>query len=189
MKKIILALGLLGLLTGCAAPARVGAMTVESAPATLVSATSPLKNSVAMGTVTGGQKTDPLWTSEVGNPEFTEALRNSLDVNTMLSKTPNRYRLDAKLIKVKQPFAGFDMTVTTTVQYTLTETGSNKTAFDKTIVSEFTAGVGDAFVAVKRLRLANEGSIKKNITMFLEQLVASFKTPGNAPTPPGKPVS
>ena len=65
---------------------------------------------------------------------------------------------------------GFDLEVKTHVQYTLTNSINNSILFNKTIVAPHTATFNDAFVAVKRLRLANEGSGMKNIEQFLEKL-------------------
>jgi hypothetical protein len=56
---------------------------------------------------------------------------------------------------------GFDLTVHSQVQYKLVDTAGGKAVFDRDIDADFTAGVGDVFIAVERLRLANEGSIKR----------------------------
>ncbi len=53
---------------------------------------------------------------------------------------------------------GFDMTVTSTVTYTLIERASGKTVWQKSVDAPFTAKTSDAFVGTERLRLANEGS-------------------------------
>jgi hypothetical protein len=65
-----------------------------------------------------------------------------------------------------------DFKVTTEVEYTLVEKASGKVLFRETLRTPFTAGVGDAFVAVKRLRLANEGAAKENIAALLKRLSA-----------------
>ena len=74
------------------------------------------------------------------------------------------------MIKVDQPSFGFDMTVTTHVQYVLTDTTNHSVILDEVIVAPHTATTGDAFAGYKRLQLANEGSGKKNIEGFLEKL-------------------
>ncbi len=40
----------------------------------------------------------------------------------------------------------------------------------ETIIASYTAGFSDSVVAVKRLRLANEGSARENIHEFLKAL-------------------
>ena len=65
---------------------------------------------------------------------------------------------------------GLDMTVTTTVQYILTDSGSGEVVLDKRVLTPYTATMGDAFVGTTRLRLANEGSARKNIEGLLDEL-------------------
>ena len=127
---------------------------------------------MALVTVTGGESTNPMWTSEVGNAEFREALRQSLRANGLLGGEgqPATYGLSAELMEVSQPLFGFDLTVTSSVHYIVTEVASNAVAFDETVTASHTSTVGDAFVAVERLRLANEGSIKENIRVFIDKL-------------------
>jgi hypothetical protein len=48
-------------------------MIVTQTPAPVV-AESPYKNAIYLGEVSGGESTNPLWVSEVGNPEFRDAL-------------------------------------------------------------------------------------------------------------------
>lgn len=161
-------------LTACAQPARIDAMTV--AQMIQPAAAAPLSNSIAVQSVSGGTKTNPLWTSEVGDPEFEGALTASLKANGLYAAA-GKYGLQAKLLELKQPLIGLDMTVTSRVLYTLTDSSTKATVFSKQIDAEFTATMGDAIVAVQRLRLANEGSIRKNITLFLNELVANSGKP------------
>jgi hypothetical protein len=157
------------MLSGCATAARTDHMTVSSAPSART-AHSPLKSSISIETVSGGENTNPLWTSEIGNAEFRGALEASLRSTQLLADGPGRYALKAILLSVKQPMVGFDMTVTTTVQYTLTERSSSRVVFDKPISSSYTATVGDAFLGYERLRLANEGAAKNNISQLIDEL-------------------
>jgi hypothetical protein len=128
--------------------------------------------------VSGGQSTNPLWTSKVGNPEFQEALQQSLSAQGLLGQDQTRYRLDAMLMELKQPLIGFDLTVSSKIRYVVIDTTTNQMSFDQTVTADFTAGVGDAVLAVERLRLANEGSIKSNISKFLDQWIQSAGSRG-----------
>lgn len=152
------------------------------APSVPIPQNSPLKQAVQVNNVSGGQSTNPLWLSKVGNPEFQDALQQSLSAQGLLGQGPARYRLDAMLMQLKQPLAGFDLTVSSTIRYVVIDTRTNRTSFDQTVTAAYTAGVGDAIVAVERLRLANEGSIKNNISKFLDQWIQSE-------SPTGTPVS
>ena len=67
---------------------------------------------------------------------------------------------------------GMNLTVTTYVNYVLTDSSNNTVILNETIEAPYTATVGDSFAAIKRLRLANEGSGKENIKGLLEKLSA-----------------
>jgi hypothetical protein len=62
------------------------------------------------------------------------------------------------------------MTVTSHVNYLLTKRASGETILAETVKTPYTATTGDAFAAIKRVRLANEGSIRANIQTFLRRL-------------------
>jgi hypothetical protein len=170
MKKLIFAVASACALAGCAEPARVSEMVPPPMTATLAP-NSPIRNAITVGQVTGGTKTNPMWTSQVDDESFAGALRSALSENQLAAGAAPKFRLDAVLRELHQPFAGFDMTVRSTVQYTLTDLSLNRPVFDKQITDKFTATVSDAFVGVKRLELANEGSVKTNIGDFVNQLV------------------
>jgi hypothetical protein len=44
--------------------------------------------------------------------------------------------------------------------------------FARTIATPYTAKANDAFLAVERLKLANEGAIRTNIARLIEELMA-----------------
>lgn len=161
-------------LTGCATPASSSNMTVRAADATNVRLQTPeaLKTNVALRDVTGGKETNPAWMSNVSSSEFERALEDSLRSVGMLSanRQTGRFQLVVHLEKLDQPFMGFDMTVTSTVAYTLVERASGKTVWQKTLAVPYTAKVSDAFVGTERLRLANEGTIRQNITQLIGEL-------------------
>jgi hypothetical protein len=159
---------------GCATPASSSNMTMRAADATSVRQGTPeaLKANVALRDVTGGKETNPAWVSNVGSSEFERALEDSLRSVGMLSsnRQAGRFQLVAHLEKLDQPFLGLDMTVTATVTYTLVERAGGKTAWQKAVVTPYTAKIGDAFVGSERLRLANEGAIRQNITTLVGEL-------------------
>lgn len=128
-----------------------------------------LQENLGLGEVSGGKKTNPAWTSEIDNDAFAGAVKESLRSQGLYADN-GKYQLEVKMLKVDQPLFGLNLEVTTHVQYMLTNTESGAVVFDDTVVAPHTASVGDAFVAVKRLRLANEGSAKKNIEGLLNKL-------------------
>jgi hypothetical protein len=147
-------------------------MTVT--PAELVQPRNPaMKGAVAVGAVGGGKETNPAWTSQVSNAEFQAALTASLKLAGLLAEGPARYSLKSALVKLDQPFIGLDMTVTATVQYAVTDTTTDAVVWSESVVTPHTATMGDAFVGATRLKLANEGAVRKNIAQLVEKLGAA----------------
>ena len=169
MTRLLILGFLLAGLAACASPAKVENMIAPKAVQT--ASGSPLANSICVTSVTGGEETNPLWTSEVDNAAFKGALEGSLR-NNGLAAAPSscRYDLEANMLGLAQPIAGFDMTVTANVNYSVLDHQSRDAYFQSTVATPYTATVGDAFAGVKRLRLANEGAVKANIAKFIGEL-------------------
>ncbi|MEY4376859.1 MAG: hypothetical protein RJB26_1409 [Pseudomonadota bacterium] len=169
-------------LAGCATAARAPAMTASATAVASLSAPEALKRNVTIGPVSGGHDTNPMWMSQVGNAEFQTALRNSLDAAGLLANgpEPGRYVLGAELQRLKQPVFGFNMKVTAVVDYHLQERTSGRRVFESEVTTPYTAELGEAFLGVERLQLANEGAIRTNIEHFIRELVESFS---GTPTP------
>lgn len=162
-------------LSGCASPARIDQMQTDTPLAKRVAIeASPLKQSIAIKDVTGGKDTNPLWVSNVSSSDFERALESSLRDAGLLS--PNRqgskYTLTAHMLKLDQPFFGASMTVTATVVYTLVDRASGKEALVTTIASPYTAAWNASFLGAERLKLANEGAIRENITKIVDAVIA-----------------
>lgn len=153
-------------LFGCASGAKMEDMVFQGPQKNYSDA---LQKNMEVAKVSGGEKTNPAWTSEISNEAFSEAVKNSL-VSQGLYSPAGKYQLEVQMIKVDQPMFGLDFEVTTNVRYTLTNTITSKVVLDETVIAPHTATMGDAFAAVKRLRLANEGSANKNIENFLSKL-------------------
>jgi hypothetical protein len=158
------------LLAGCATPARVDQMT--AAPTSMVAVPDAMRQNVAIIDVTGGQETNPLWTSQVSSAEFERALEASLRSAGILqpNRQTGRFTLSAQLSKLEQPIIGISMTVTASVLYQLVERTTAKTIWEKVITTPYTASFGDALLGVERLKLANEGAVRANIVELIKQL-------------------
>lgn len=120
----------------------------------------------------GGSSTLPFWTSEISNDNFTTAVKDSLLASKTFSALANNWDedwgLEIEIIDVDQPMVGVDMTVATNIKYTLYFKG--KKTYEISVHEKGKATMNDTFFAVKRLRLANEKSAKKNIEKFISDL-------------------
>ena len=166
--KIILILAAIIYLSGCASGAKMENMVFHGSQKVY---SESLKDSLEVSSVTGGQKTNPAWTSEISSNAFSGAVKESLLAQGLLSDN-GRYQLKVAMLRVDQPLFGLDLKVTTYVQYILTDISSGSIILNETVTAPYTATFSDAFAAVKRLRLANEGAGKKNIEALLEKLSA-----------------
>ncbi|MFM7692212.1 MAG: hypothetical protein ACKPAC_22565 [Alphaproteobacteria bacterium] len=166
---LVLALGL----SACASGAQPGAMLAPNTPQTTISANSNLRGAVGIGQVSGGRETNPLLMSDVSSRDLAEALRLSLAARTMLAIRDERFKLEANMINLEQPIMGASMTVTSKIRYRLTRVADNAIVFEREITAPFTAAFTSSLVGVERLKLANEGSIRENISQFLAALIAA----------------
>lgn len=160
------------MLGGCASPARVDQMSIAAKDVAALHLPEPLKANIAIRDVTGGKETNPMWVSNVGSSAFERALETSLQSVGLLAanRQGGRYQLTAHLENLDQPMFGFSMTVVSTVRYVVHERATGKEIFNKSIVGTYTAAASDAFVGSERLKLANEGSMRVNITQFIGEL-------------------
>jgi hypothetical protein len=158
-------------LVGCASGARYGAMIPDGPSFKPLPDNYFLKNEIALTEVTGGEETNPMWTSEVSNEEFKKALMESLRMQQLLANGTGKYNLTVNLTEVDQPMFGLSFTATSISQYILRNNKTKDIVFDESITGSHTATFGDAVYAPNRLKLATEGSIKENIKIFINNLL------------------
>ena len=174
------------LIQGCATPASSVNMVAKIGDSPAPREAS-LKDGIIVRNVSGGSDTNPMWMSKVSNDDFKKALEDSLKSAWLHGGgVPARYQLDATLLKLDQPMIGLDLTVTCTAQYDLLEAGSGKRVYTRTVTTPFTARVSDAFIAVERLRIANEGAVRENIQQFLREILELDFAKTAPATPPAR---
>jgi len=130
-------------------------------------------NTVAT-TVSGGEKTNPLWTSEISSEGFKQALDQSLRESGLFSGisqgSGSDYQLTVQLSKAEQPLVGLGMTVRLSVDWQLSRTTDGQAVWQETIYSEYTAQFTESVIGYERLRKANEGAVRENIRKGMERL-------------------
>ena len=171
-KKIIFSWFVLAILSGCAAaPADKQAMMIKHESVSSI-VKDEQKGKFEVNAVTGGKVTNPLWTSQVSNENFESALKGSLEASGLSSsdKATSLYKIDAELVSLDQPMFGLTFDVVSTVNYRVHNASLVK---NFPITAKGTATPSDAFVAITRLKIANEKSIQANIMEFIKQLTAS----------------
>ena len=180
---IALVMASLAALSGCATPARTDQMVATSPSTPRVAVSPALRESIGIRDVTGGRDTNPLWVSNVGSVEFERALEDSLRNAGLLAPVRGaaRYQLSADLHKLDQPLMGLDMTVTATVDWHLVERSTGRNILKRSIGTPYTAKMSDAFLGAERMKLANEGAIRRSIEVLIDEIL---RLPVDAASPP-----
>ena len=162
----IIAASLLGL--GACAPARSERMVPPAGSE--FPASSALRGAIALKDVGGGEETG--LRPNVGNNELREAVLSALQQQGLLQSDDAKaqFRLSVFLVDLSNPGAGFSLTVNSLVRYTLRRADIGAVIFDDVINASHTATMADGLFQPMRLRVANEGSIRANIAVFLERL-------------------
>lgn len=148
-------------------------MAVAPTPSLIASQGDLGHRSVTSVIVSGGSETNPLWTAQVSNNDLKTALESSLGAAGYLGADGPPMVVTANMVELNQPLAGFDMSVTSRIQYSVTSAG--RVVFNDTVSATGTATLSDAFAGVERLRLANEKSIQENIKQFITRFRANAR--------------
>jgi hypothetical protein len=172
--RVLAVAAMAGMLAACASAADPGSMALTSAPPTAKPFPAKLQHAMCVRNVTGGEATNPLWVSKVDNDGFKSALNTSLsDAGLSAANTSScGYPIDANLLGLSQPAAGFDLTVTAHVNYKVFDPSGQPLVLE-TIDAPYTAAFSDALIAVERLKKANEGAIRLSIEKFFDKLSES----------------
>ena len=157
MCRRLLAASLIVCAGACAPPATYTTMVPDPAMMAGRAPAPAYRNAISVGSVSVGQDTGTLWKSAVGPDQVREALAMTL-MSAQLGQPANgRYRLDATLLTLSRPYAGFAMTVTATIAYRLTDTANGAVAYNRTLTGLGTATLDDAITNDNRLRIADQG--------------------------------
>ncbi len=162
----------LSILAGCTP--RVASMIPDQNLQSAAAPNTALYRNILLGEVGGGEEPNPLFEITVGADDFHQSLLQALDRQGFLSDQKGApFQLKAYIIEVKHPRAAFSITVDSFVRYTLIRVKDGSSVFDDVLQGTFTAGVVDAFFGIERLRIAEEGSIRANISALLGRLQAA----------------
>jgi hypothetical protein len=173
MVRLLVAMLLLAGLGACAMPANYTSMVPELASADLGPGPAPsYRGAITVASVSIGTDTSTPWTSQIGSAEFQDALVRTLMLANLASPQGGRFRLDATLLGLSRPFAGFAMTVTASVAYRLTDTATGAVVYQETRTSLGTASLNDAIMNANRLRIADERALRANIRKLIQDLYA-----------------
>jgi hypothetical protein len=139
-----------------------------------------LRDNIGVSDVSGGDKTNPHWESEIGNDDFRRILESSLNSAGLLERArgEGRYLLSAVLESIDQPSIGVSLTVTTLVKYTLTDERTGETVYQESVAGEYSTKFWDSLLNSKRLQVAGKGAARDNAKKLTGRLVQSSLSQG-----------
>jgi hypothetical protein len=124
--------------------------------------------------VVGGRETHPLWTSQISDSAFTEALNSAIvrsGVFAAVAKDEKAdYFLDVTILHYDQPVIGIDFDVNMVTQWELSKAGQYKRIWMDTVSTTCRAKLCEALWTNERLRKANEGVVRTNIQEAIKRL-------------------
>ena len=158
-------------LVGCATSPQLMNMVPYVPTSTLYHSNKTLK----IGEVIGGEESDPLWKgSRIDDVSFKGALlialQNSKIYPLVDANQISNYSLNIMLLAQDQPAIGLDMTTTLVVKYYLINESTKQEIWSKEIKSVYTAKFTDSLIGATRLNMANEGVVRENIKILLNEL-------------------
>jgi len=171
LKYVIIAIAIV-MVSGCSPSPQV----VNMIPETQQYQYPSINKTIKIGLVQGGQETDHLiGGSKINNMSFLgalyQAMRNSnIFVDVDPEENPD-LNLGVLIISQNQPFAGLNMTVSLIVRYTITDGADSTQIWQKDVFSKYTATIGcSTLMGSTRLNKANEGAVRENIRILLEEI-------------------
>lgn len=157
-------------LGGCASPASRDAMSTDK-----LSVARKHAYSVSVE-ARGGGETGAMDSSNISNEDLKGAIEQSITktglFRSILQGKGGDYELTVTVTQLTKPMMGFSFTVTLETAWSLVKASDKRVALRQAIKSSHTAGAGEAFAGVTRLRLAVEGAARKNISQGLEAIAA-----------------
>jgi hypothetical protein len=166
-RLVLAALSLAGV-GACAPRATYTAMVPDMPPG--VAAAPAYRNAITVGSLAVGRDTGTPWTSAVGPDQVREALVQTLAAAGLGRPANGRFRLDATLLQLERPYAGFAMTVTATIAWRLTDAASGAVVYDRTLRSLGSATLDDAIDNDNRLRIADQRAVRANLQQLVQDL-------------------
>jgi hypothetical protein len=149
------------ILTGCASPANRVAMTPQ---VDVASKNTPFSLHVQ---TRGGSETGAAESSNISDADLKAAIENAVTQSkvfkSIVQGADGDYELSVSVVTLSKPMFGGTFTVELETAWSLTKAADRSVLMRKSIRSSGTATMGDALVAVTRLRMAVENAARESI--------------------------
>ena len=156
------------ILTGCSSPAKREAMTPQGV---VTSKNHPYSLSVQ---TSGGSETGAMDSSNISDADLKAAIEDAVVQSKLFTSiiqgAGGDYQLSVRVINLSKPVFGAAFTVEMETAWSLIKTADNSVVMRKSVKASGKAIMGDAFVAVTRIRLAVENAARENISQGLKAI-------------------
>lgn len=156
------------ILGGCSSPAERAAITPQGIA---IAKHHPYSIAVQAG---GGSETGAMDTTNISDADLKaaieDAIANSKLFKTVVQGNNGDYQLSVRVTSLTKPIFGTTFTVDMETAWSLTRMSDRSSVMRKSVKSTGTATMGEAFVAVTRLRLAVEAAARDNIAQGLQTM-------------------
>ena len=86
-----------------------------------------------------------------------------------------KFRINVNVLSIKNPMMGINLKSELRIKWQLIDISENKIVWEDNLTNDYTATMSDSLVAVTRLRIANEGVIRENIQLAIDEMIALIK--------------
>ena len=162
------AVAIVFILTGCASPANREAMTPQ---VDVANKYNPFSLHVQ---ARGGTETGALDSSNISDADLKAAIENAVIQSkvfkSIVQGADGDYELSVSVVSLAKPMFGGTFTVDLETAWSLTKAGDRSVVMRKSFNTSGTATMGDALVAVTRLRMAVENAARESIRQGIKAI-------------------
>ena len=155
-------------LSACSSPANKAAMTPQGV---VVAKHHPYTVKVQ---TSGGSETGAMDSSNISDVDLKEAIEaaiiESKVFKDVIQGTNGDYDLSVRMTSLSKPVFGATFTVEMETAWSVTKVSDKSVVMRQSVKSTGVATMGEAFVAVTRLRMAVENAAKENIRNGLKEI-------------------
>ena len=105
------------------------------------------------------------------NADIKTAIETALTNAQLFVGDERNYRINVSVLSIKNPMMGLDLKSELRIKWQLIDLTQDKLVWEDFLSNDFTATLGDSFVAVTRMRMSNEGVIRENIQMAIDEMI------------------
>jgi hypothetical protein len=104
------------------------------------------------------------------NADIQAAVTSALAESGLFEETGDKFRILLSVLAIENPMFGADLESKLRVRWTLTNTSTGSELWAETISSSYTAKFGEQLIAAERIKLANAGAIRSNISQAISKI-------------------